>query len=488
MFPSAPQLLLAALLGAAPPATPVAGCAPAPEARWGLERVELQRVARAERRLALRELWPAADAPRREAALVRLAPRAGRPVRAGLWPDIEALVDAERILRGGPGPTEPGGWEQRLADSLNLVAVPGAFAAGDDTRRQPLTVYVLPHFSTPVPEAVHLRLLWISPEGQESSARTEPIEPAHFAGGFEMYLQAPPSRPAEWSLVPIVLRGDGAYRGLPVAIDAVVDLDRRRAALPATEASGSRRPGWGRVLAARDLLEGGLRSAALTAEDCLRLAEGEPAGRLPGGLVPAEPRFEAGELSAWRLGQPGAAWGVLLVAGPQERPEELLAGALGERWEDAARRGDFEVFATGLPLLPDPGLRSALDLFEALRAERGWAGSVLVALGDAAQPSAAALRAWGGGDPDHLVLVREAPGAARPDPRLDLPVLSVEPLAAGPGDEDLRPEGPPWRRVRLREPRFLAELELPGLVAGLLGEPGAGPGGGSRGAGGSGGR
>ncbi len=427
---------------------------------------ERARALQRERSLALLELWPGADPARRDLALAALRPDPARRLAPGAWPTFEALADAQRVLLGGPGPAESGWWEQRLADSLGLTVQPGAFEARPAGPTTPLTVLVTPLFDTPVPDAVDVRLVWVSPQGEERVARTEPVEPAPLRRGFEMYVHAPPSAPGEWVLIPQVLREGASLRGSPVAVDAVADLARRQRELvgrwPAEHAARAR------VGDARGLLEGGLRLPALSTEDLLRLAEGEPDGPPVGGLVPARPHFVAGRLEAWRLGSPGARTGVVLVASSRERPEELLAGTLGEHWRVAADAAGFELFATALALVPPTGARSALQLAAELRGARGWERCALVALGESALQSAAALGGAEGASFDLLVLVRDAPGAARADRRLDLSVLSLEPLAEGAGSTDLRPEGFPWLRVTRREPRFLVELELPALVAGAL--------------------
>lgn len=426
------------------------------------------RALQRERIQALVELWATADDERRESALSALRPDPARRPPPGSWPSFAALADAQRALRGGPGPAESGWWEQRLVDSFGLTVRPGAFEARPGSRGTPLTVLVAPLFDTPVPDAVDVRLIWVSPQGEELVARTEPVEPGPLRGGFEMFVRAPPSAPGEWALVPVVLRQGASLRGFPVAVDAVRDLERRRAAL--AERWPTSHPGAARAADASALVEGGLRLPALTSEDLLSLAEGEPAGQPIGGLVPARPHFVAGRLEAWRLGPSAAHVGVVLIASSRERPEELLAGVLGERWGAAARASGFEVVATGLPLLPAAGTRSALDLAAELRAAHGWERCALVALGEAALQSAAALGGAGASGFDPVVLLREAPGLARPDGRLGTSVLSLEPLAETSGSEDLRPEGPPWVRLTRREPRFLLELELPQLVAAVLRE------------------
>jgi hypothetical protein len=433
----------------------------------GLDREGLLRSLRRERALALQESWLRADEGQREAALVHLRPGAGVGRQLGAWPSFPALADAERALRGGPGLLEEGGWEQRLADSVTLVALPGAFEARSEGRRQSMTVHVLQLFESPMPEPVDLRLIWVSPEGREHLARTEPVRPEHFARGFEMFVSSQPSAPGEWALVPVVLRGAGVHRGLPVAVDAVEGLVRRQAYLQGAGLPAPTDPRRGRVQDALGLIQRGLRLPGLTSEDALRLAEGEPSGRPSGGLVRAEPHFVEGRLEAWRLGETPAASGVFMVTSVRDRPEEMLAGAVGRAWNASATALGYELFVTGLPMVADVGQRSAMDLLGELRAARGWGEVVLIAVGEAALLSPAAL-AGGGSSPEHLVLLRDGPGAARPDRRLDLPVLSIEALADEAGEEELRAEGPSWRRVLRPEPRQLLELDLPAWVSAAL--------------------
>lgn len=257
--------------------------------------------------------WDRADDAERErlVALFEDFRADGMPQDSGpLW---GTLAVANQVARGASAEdyltAEAAAVVALQALSADLRVVPGAFAVnGPDDPPVRTVVHVAPVFALSAARNVTARLIWVGPDGAETVAREEPVAGEAFFGyaGFEMYVRAPRSEPALWSLVleledPVT----GIARSLPVPVPCVADL------APA-------------FAPAQLLVEGGWR--------------------VLGGLERTAQEW----ITAWALGQPLASperprrRGALVLAATDDLwPAPLFAGLRGERWRQAL---DFEFY------------------------------------------------------------------------------------------------------------------------------------------------
>ena len=179
-----------------------------------------------ERRLALEKAWAEAGEEDRErvCASARANKTGGQPALYAASAQI--LTDARFMLAGDEKAVSELSIQSRVACSLDLMVLPGAFGAVDRDRGDALIVRVLPAYTRlyqrALPEQIQLTMIWVSPDGKETRARTEPVHrSALVLPGFEMYFHAPPSKPGTWSLIPEVEWDGVKGRGVPVPIEGV---------------------------------------------------------------------------------------------------------------------------------------------------------------------------------------------------------------------------------------------------------------------------
>ena len=189
---------------------PPAGQTPAPAASDQSPLVEVrfshEAVVKNERVDTFFRAWAVAAEERRDAAAQVLASLRSPGAPSEWWPDPGSIEVATRVL-GGESPellldeNEAAALAVQAA-SLDLRVQPGHFQARATGRGQSLVVRVVPLFELREALDVHLRLIWIGPDGQEQLARDEVVTKGAFtAPGFDMYIRAPLSADACWTLV-----------------------------------------------------------------------------------------------------------------------------------------------------------------------------------------------------------------------------------------------------------------------------------------------
>ena len=331
--------------------------------------------------------WGQADAAGRARALEVLESLRQAGADSIAAPSFEALARARRALEREPDPALERSDLRRLADALDLIAIPGAFEPAAEGPGQALTVLVRPLYRSGSHAGIELSLVWVSPSGEEHAARREPVEAAALEGGsFPMYLRAPLSQPGLWQLAPEVEREGVALRGSAVPVECVARFGERldraleRARDPGTSEGHL-------ALALADLRALGARTlAALRPSQALELLERPREARAGGSPAPLEPCFRDGQ------GLPHWAWSIdgvedpeqvaVLLAPPGETPDAILAGAPGEAWRTFAREHAARVVSAELPPLgPEHGAAEIAELFRRLRGGSS-APLLVVARGD----------------------------------------------------------------------------------------------------------
>ncbi len=422
-----------------------------------------------ERRLALEEAWEVAPEERREAVrgLFRDLSRMGVP--AVYTNSAAVLTDARALLASSVARVADLPLEQRIAASLDVVVLPGAFSAGNGGEE--VIARVLPvHTETlkkRIPREVEISLVWIAPDGSEVRARTEPVHRAALVmPGFEMYFRTPPSKPGRWQLVPEVrirdASGERVGRGVGVPVYCVANLFDRFDRLAGVEPAGES------AVAAREALERalltGLRDATVpTIPELLSAAEGD-------GLSLARPVREAwGAGQTYRLAScEGEARGEMVIIAPVlEDPEWSLVGPQVARWRALAEEMQVRIWVTGVPIEG----RGRPDLFSLLAARRAEVPDLPLTLVLRApafsrlQP--ALLRRQGEPLPfDRLVLSTVLLGQRPPKRLVSVPTLVFEPLERDGELTDIPQESGPSLHLVLRaDPPRLAERDLPRAIA-----------------------
>ena len=151
-------------------------------------------------------LWDTASEERRAAAADVLASLRSPGAPSEWWPDPGSIEVATRVLTGEPSELLLGENDAATlavqAASLDLRVQPGLFTGSATGRGQSLVVRVVPLFELRAALDVHLRLIWIDADGREQVARDEVVEKSAFTDpGFDMYIRAPLSADACWTLV-----------------------------------------------------------------------------------------------------------------------------------------------------------------------------------------------------------------------------------------------------------------------------------------------
>jgi hypothetical protein len=247
-------------------------------------------------------------------------------------------------------------WVQGAADALDLRPVPGVFEARAEGRPAALTVYVAPVYTRMEWRDVELSLVWISPEAEEIVARREPIGARAFGPeGFEMYVRAPSTAPGLWQLVAQVEREGRSARGIPVAVEAIADFDRRWDSLS------------GRDWPAESAAALYTRCLGLLTQRGLRLLTGIPPSQLlaaleqhgaPESRPQSEPLApEALEVAfvdgqgiehwIWSLRPPDAGRALVILVPERETAQAVLSRPA---WKRLAREEKTQLFATHMPV------------------------------------------------------------------------------------------------------------------------------------------
>jgi hypothetical protein len=381
-------LALAAIASLAAPALAAAQEAePDPAARQHAAVERHQRTVENLRWVDFLGAWERADGPGRARALEVLESLRQAGAGSVAPPSFEALARARRALEREPDPAQERSDLRRLADALDLIAVPGAFEPAAEGPGQALTVLVRHLYRTGPHAGVELSLVWIAPSGEEHAARREPVEAAALEGDpFPMYLRAPLSEPGLWQLVPVVERDGVALRGSSVPVECVerfggrLDGALERARNPET-------PEGRLALALADLRLLGARTlAALRPSEALELLERPSEARAAALPAPLQPCFTDGQgriCWAWSInGVERPERVVVLLAPPGEPADAILAGAPGAAWRAFAREHSARVVSAQLPPLgPEHGAAEIAELFARLRGGSS-APLLVVARGD----------------------------------------------------------------------------------------------------------
>lgn len=448
LLPTAAPLLVGSMLAAAPSQ----GLQSDPILERHLRNTYL------ERKLAFEQAWDAADGARRARVRAVFEHRASVGLPALYRLSARDLTDLVAVLEGAAQRPDQIPLARRLAESLDVRLIPGAFSATRGDRGDEVIARVLPLYARLVaaelPEWVQLTLFWVGPGGRELKARSEPVHRAALElPGFEMYFHAPASEPGTWHLVPEVEVGEAVARGRPVPVECVADLFPRYDRLAAGEPQG---PG---DLERRRALEGtlahGVRDARHPSVEAL--LAGTDRSSLPPTLEEATevapPTYvllpPEGEQPTRRI---------LVVAPSLEDVEWSLLGERGEAWRALAAGARAEVLLTGRPA-SDPAGPDALELMAGLNRERPLP-IILVVQG----PDFSRLRLrLGAGEPSFqgLVLDTVLLGEASPRPLLAVPTLLFEPLEEDLGLQAVAGGRAPLHWVRRFAPPPLASRELP---------------------------
>jgi len=314
-----------------------------------------------ERRLGLEEAW--AEAGEEDRERVRASARAnktgGQPALYAA--SAQVLTDARFMLAGDAKAVSELSLQSRVACSLDLMVLPGAFGAVDRDRGDALIVRVLPAYTRlyqrALPEQIQLTMIWVSPDGQETRARSEPVHrDALVLPGFEMYFHAPPSKPGTWNLIPEVEWDGVKGRGVPVPIEGVRALFDRYDRLVSQAGPGASQSA---ILASleRILLHGGRDAGDPAVEELLE-------GRAPARALQSVHSW-AGEGTCYQL-DPGAgtaAKGVIVVVSPVlHEAGWALVGDEGRGWRELATAAAQRVILTEL----SPSQGSGPDVFDLL--------------------------------------------------------------------------------------------------------------------------
>lgn len=439
----------------------------APQDREQLER-HLRNVF-LERRLALEEAWEVAPADRRAAVRRRFMDLSRMGVPAVYTSSAAVLTEARCLLLSSADKLVDLPLAQRIAASLDLVVLPGAFSAGEGGEE--VITRVLPAYTETlkslIPLQIAISLVWIGPDGSEVRARTEPVHRAALVmPGFEMYFRTPPSKPGRWQLVPEVrirdAAGEQVGRGVGVPVHCVANLFDRYDRLRNTEPEGEP------AVAAREALERalltGLRDATVPAiPELLAAAEGQ-------GLVRARPVPEpwgGGRTFCLATCEGEVKGEVVIVTPALQDPEWALVGPQAATWRALAEDRQVRIWVTGLPFQG----RGASDLFALLAARRAEVPGVPLTLVLRApaftQLQMALLRRPGEPPPfDRLVLNTVLLGRQAPRRLVSVPTLVFQPLKQDGPLTNIPQESGPSLYHRLRaDPPQLAERDLPATVA-----------------------
>lgn len=413
-----------------------------------------------ERREAFEAAWEAAGDGARRRVIDAFEERRALGLPGLHQTSAELLTELRCVLAGEVEDVAEISPARRLAQSLDLRVIPGAFAATREPRGGEVIVRVAPVYTrlvrTALPEEVQLTLLWIAPDGRELRARSEPVHRDAFAlPGFEMYFHAPPSEPGLWHLVPEVRDGDDVGRGVPVPVECVADLFPRFDRLCATEPRDAAEARW------RGALERWVRSGTRdgTVPPVGRMLAGDLDGLAP---PPVEAPWGGGashlfEPSGPRDGEEPR--GLVVVVRPAlEEAAWSVVGRRGLAWRRLAVEARSAVLVTSLPV-SDPVGPDVLELLEEQRAR--VSGPITVVVSGSGLGRLRLGLAHGGGELDFDRLVVDAALPRPPHRPLPVPTLVHAPLLTDGGLARIGLDDPPLHWLERASPPVIAELELP---------------------------
>lgn len=297
-----------------------------------------RRVLLAEPMDALAWYWSAVPEQREGFASDWLEPGAG----ALELPGLEFLQDqaAGRSFEGDPPPR---GSLARLARSIDVQVVPGAFEAGNST---PLRLRIWPWRTTSVSESVTVRVIWTGGPFDRTEARRATVDAGAWrAPGFDLFVTPPEGDPGTHTFRVEVAFSSAPERWVATrdfTVEGVEDFEARAASVRERFVSGEITEEL--LPDARDLLDlvdAGTRSPN-TAPVVDRLEALE--GGLP-TLGPLGLGVGSRAQQAWRLAttadQPSG--GVVLLISPKGYPTDaVLRGAQGAAWQAFADRTGFD--------------------------------------------------------------------------------------------------------------------------------------------------
>lgn len=313
-----------------------------------------------------------------------------RPSGAGVhWsPPLEMLRELESVATGvaQSGVEGDAARLDPLAGALDLVASPGAFEAGVEGLRPPITVRVERLWDAALANA-GVTLTWIDAAGERVHGRREPVDAGAFTErGFEMYLRAPPTASGACrlygTLTPPTI-GEHAAVVTEIRVDAIADLRARLDAIRGRRLDGH--PGYDRLreLLTRLLVHGRRGSCALGGAEMLAALERwNESGPPTGLLVPLELVWtDAQSVDRWLWSysprrEPRVA--LALLSPPNEAADAVFAGPHGAAWFKLAEDHGAHLFAANLPT-------KVASVGEWLGRLREWVGDcelVVIARGD----------------------------------------------------------------------------------------------------------
>lgn len=424
--------------------------------------------------------WDTASEERRDAAADVLASLRSSGAPSEWWPDPGSIEVATRVLGGESAELLLAENEAAIlavqAASLDLRVQPGLFESRATGRGQSLVVRVAPLFELREALAVHLRLIWIGPDGQEQIARDEVVGKSAFkAPGFDMYIRAPLSADACWTLV----------AELRPTADASLEQLQEEAGGPKQQSA----------LFLRPIRSYGVSVPALRKVDQVTSLLMDQAN---GGLPPDESSLQ-GQLAARRVSRIGAAMQGLTSEGLRLSPlagfsftgfwEQSCAGQIptpqiAQRTERVFLRSStttdaFGAVESGIVMQAWSQLGTVLDVAQSAGGLEPVIGrscsnlkglvdspkeTILVLRGDALMSSQLEAMRHGLRGFDKLVIVANS---WRPTPLMpDVPTLFLTPNKAS---ADLAGQADHVTAKVLSRSVFLSELDVPAQVADWLG-------------------
>lgn len=412
-----------------------------------------------ERRTLFEDAWFAADEAGRDRACELLLARGAAGLPALYSVPALALGEAHALLLA-PVPTSGRSIATRLAESIDLQVMPGAFTSGQSERGEHMIVRVLPAYTRavrgPLPAEFQLALVWVAPDGREIRAQREPIGiGAMRLPGFEMYFRAPASPPGTWKLVPEVTIGEEVGRGVGVPVESVADLWPRFDAIMEAQVVGER------FQAFRDrisrMIERGQRDPGQPGIGELLQLDGIERMWIPGAcsVVPEDSRTFA-------LEPPEVARIVVVSSAGVENPLWSLQGRMGQAWQRLSSEHSAMVVVTSRALRNSvgPGLFELLDALDEAHPEAPI--TLLVRGSQCTKLSIALGRRKGEALPfDELVQDTVLFGEGSPRRMLDCPTLVFEPFEKSEGAQVLE-KRLVW--VTRTDPAHISSLELPVVI------------------------
>ena len=423
--------------------------------------------------------WDTASEEHRDAAAEVLARLRSPGAPSEWWPDPGSIEVATRVLHGDSAELLLGENDAAIlgvqAASLDLRVKPGLFESSATGRGQSLVVRVMPLFELRKALDVHLRLIWIDADGQEQVARDEVVEKSAFTSpGFDMYIRAPLSADACWTLVAELRPTASAsleqlqeeqggtkrksalflrpIRSYGVAVPALRDVDQVAASLMASESAPGLDSVQGQLALGRKsrivasiegLMSEGLRLSPIAGLSFASFWQQATSGEVPKVPVPALTER------------------VFLRASPSsEAFGAVESGIAMQAWNQLGTVVDVVPSTGGA----GPAIGSSCSALRSLAG--GPKETVLVLRGDALMAAQMeALRSPLKGF-DRLVIVANS---WRPTPLLPtVPTLFLTPSEAS---ASLAGQAEHVTGKVLSRSVFLSELDVPSLVAEWLGMP-----------------